>query len=146
MCITHPVFAAATSCASLRQLFAETDLDRKLYTVKQLIDQQARWYRVDRDSGLVFLTPRAVEEFTAHKSYMLIRGERRLEITPYQDELKLFEFDPARLSRRRPAKTSEMERAALLEAMAEHFGLDREELDCATREREYLGRSVSRGE
>ena len=141
-----PLMRGESGAARPRRLFAETDLDRKLYTVKQLIDQQALWYQVDRDSGLVFLTPRAVEEFTAHKSYLLIEGERRLEITPYQDEFKLFEFDPAALGRRRPATTSEAERAALLGAMVEHFGLDGEELGRAARARGYLGRLVSRGE
>ena len=129
-----------------RALFAETDLDRKLYTVKQLIDQQALWYHVDRGSGLVFLTPHAVEEFTVHKSYMLIRGERRLELTPYQDEFKLFDFDPATgLDRARAPLASEAERAALLEAMAEHFGLDREALRRGAQARGYLPRLVSRG-
>lgn len=130
-----------------RTLFAETDLDRKLYTVKQLIDEQALWYHVDRDSGLVFLTPHAVEEFTFHKSYMLIQGDRRLELTPYQDEFKLYDFDPATgLDRARAPLASEAERAALLEAMVEHFGLDREALSRGAQARGYLPRLVSKGE
>jgi hypothetical protein len=129
-----------------RRLFAETDLDRKLYTVKQLIDQQALWYQVDRDSGLVFLSPRAVEEFGAHKSYLLIQGDRRLELTPYQDEFKLYEFDAAAIGQRRPATASEAGRAALLDELASHFGLNSDELGRAARERGYLGRLVSRGE
>jgi hypothetical protein len=135
------------SVAPPRRFFAETDLDRKLYTVKQLIDQQALWYQVDRGSGLVFLTPHAVEEFSFHKSYTLIEGDRRLEITPYQDEFKLFEFDPATgLDRARPPLASEAERAALLEAMVEHFGLDREALSRGAQARGYLPRLVSKGE
>ena len=127
-----------------RQLFAETDLDRKLYTVKQLIDQQALWYQVDRNSGLVFLTPRAVEEFTAHKSYMLIEGARRLELTPYQNEFKLFEFDQSRgLDRARLVGAGGPEREALLAEMAAHFGLDGDELVRAGRERGYLPKLVS---
>lgn len=129
-----------------RRLFAETDLDRKLYTVKQLIDQQALWYQVDRSSGLVFLTPRAVEEFTFHKSYMLIEGDRRLEITPYQNAFKLREFDQSTgLDRKRPAKVGEAERAALLDELAEHFGLDREALNRGAQQRGYLPRLVSQG-
>jgi arylsulfatase A-like enzyme len=77
-----------------RTLYAETDLDSKLYTVKQLIDQQSIWYRVDRATGLVFLSPRAVEEFSFYKSYMLLDGDRRLEVTPYQRSVRLYEFDP----------------------------------------------------
>ncbi len=80
---------------------------------------------------------------------MLIRGDRRLELTPYQDEFKLYEFDPATgrdLGRMLETGEGERERRELLAAMAEHFGLDTEALQCAARERGFLGRLVSKGE
>ena len=107
--------------------------------MKQLIEQQALWYAVDRTSGLVHLTPRAVEEFSFYKSFMLIRGDRRLEITPHQKSFRVTAFDQdTGLDAPAPPPDNAAERASLLRDLATHCGLDGGALSEQAQQRGFL--------
>ncbi len=143
----------ATSAGSLdtaadapRELFAETDLDRRVYTVKQLVQQNALWYRTDPESGLVFLREEGFHEFMPLKWYMLVSGTRRLVVVPFKQRFELHQLDAA-TGRDRPdadvATLPTAEKAELLDRLIEHFALDGQVLRQAAQASGFLPREVA---
>jgi len=129
-----------------RELFAETDLDRRVYTVKQLVQQNALWYRTDPESGLVFLREEGFTEFMPLKWYMLVSGNRRLVVVPFKQRFELHELDPA-TGRDRPdadvAALPPAEKAEMLDRLIEHFELDGQALRVAARATGFLPQQVA---
>ncbi len=140
-------FASALAGTAIRSrdLFAETGLDRKVYGVKQLLERHAVWYAVDPATRLVHMRPEGVEEFMDYKSYMLIRDDLRLVVTPYLERFELFAFDARGdgVADDVPAPADPEARAVLLRDLAEHFGLDVAGLQRMAADKRFLGAHVT---
>jgi arylsulfatase A-like enzyme len=129
-----------------RELFAETDLDRRVYTVKQLVQQNALWYRTDPASGLVFLREEGFAEFMPLKWYMVVSGNRRLVAVPFKQRFEVHELDPATGRDKLDSQVAAIpaaDRAALLDQLIEHFGLDGQSLRQAAQSAGFLPRQVA---
>ena len=122
-----------------RPVFAETGLVRTAWTVARLVEQNARHYAFDPDSGLMHLKPSSVTEFLAHKSYMLIDGEHRLVVHPSSKRFRLWAFDPATgLDAPGEPDAGPAERERLLDDLARQYGLDHRALLEVARQRGFL--------
>ncbi|HTE06877.1 MAG TPA: hypothetical protein VK824_11825, partial [Planctomycetota bacterium] len=113
---------------------------------KQLVQQNALWYRTDPESGLVFLRAEGFAEFLPLKWYMLVSGRTRLVVVPFKKRFELHELDPASGRDRPDAEAAALPTAAkaeLLERLIEHFGLDGQELRAAAQSSGFLPREVA---
>ena len=110
-----------------RGLFAETGLVQSLMNIEKLVQENAKWYRVDEETGLMEIRPEKLGDLMALKSYMVLRGEHRLVVTPHTNEVALWRFDPACDcdSSADPSLPVEA-RVAMLRELTAHFSLDSE--------------------
>ena len=97
--------------------------------LKKLVQENATWYRVDEETGLMEIRPERLGDLMALKSYMILRGDHRLVVTPHLDEVALWRFDAACAcdSTAEPSLSLEA-RVALLQELTAHFSLDSESL------------------
>jgi Sulfatase len=127
-----------------RPLYAESELDKRHYSLRQLVERNARWYEVDPSDGLVHIRDEGCAEFLAARHYMLIEGDLRLVAVPYQQHFDLLRFDVRAPQRERPADdVGAAERAAMLRRLAEHFALPADELLVAARADGFFGPSLA---
>lgn len=128
-----------------RELFAETEVDRRAWSVDELVRQHARHYAIDPDSGLVHLRPEGAEELLLRREYMLLQDGLRLRVVPAAGRFELDAFDPLAGAGLGPASAvGAGARGELLESLARHFGLDAPALAAAAHARGFLGEPLAR--
>jgi arylsulfatase A-like enzyme len=115
--------------AEPRVLHAESGLDQSHYGVKRLVEEHVGLYRVDPRTGLVFLRDENLTRLAEDKSYLLMEGDRRLEVTPSLGRFELVRIDPE-TGRDVGAATDldEEVRRELLQRLVAHHRLDAEEV------------------
>jgi len=127
-----------------RPLYAESELDKRQYSLRQLIERNAHWYSVDPADGLVHIREDGCREFLATRHYMLVEGDLRLIAIPYRREFELLRFDVAQPQHERVAdEVGPPERTAMLRRLAEHYALPFDELLAAARADGFLGPSLA---
>lgn len=128
-----------------RELFAETEVDRRAWSVDELVRRHARHYAVDPVSGLLQLRPEGAEELLLRREYMLLQDGLRLRVAPAAGRFELDAFDPLAGNALGPATSiGTGARGALLEHLVRHFGLDGPVLAAAARARGYFDEPLAR--
>lgn len=125
-----------------RRVFAESGLEARVWSVKQLVERSADWYRVDPATRLVQLHPEGVAEFMPLKSYTLIDGDVRVVATPHLRKLRITAFDAHRGEDLEQApRLTRARKLRLIGDLAERYDLD---LDALVEAAEFRGVLVPR--
>ncbi|GJM22073.1 MAG: sulfatase [Planctomycetota bacterium] len=138
-------FLPALSGAPLspRDVFAESGLEARVYSVKQLVERSVDWYQIDPDSSLVHLRADSFEEFLPLKSYTLIDGDVRLVATPHLRKIEAHAFDPVGgEDLDEAAQLTPAAKRALIQRLAERYDLDHESLLDAAAFRGFLAKQT----
>ena len=120
-----------------RPVFAETEINRKAWSVPELVARNAHWYEIDPANGLVHLSEDGASELLPQREYLWIDGDRRVMVAPENGRFMASPFDPIR-GRDLPGDLPLAERERLLHGLAAHFRLDAGELFAAARHAGFL--------
>jgi arylsulfatase A-like enzyme len=125
-----------------RRCFAESGFDKKTFLVSRLIEEHGSWYEFDPGSRLITLKDEGCDALMESKSYMLLEGDLRLHLAPSRGLISISRYDAhTGVEHDVAAELPAARRLALLEAVLEHYSLDREQIMGLARQRGFLGSS-----
>ena len=112
-----------------RTVFAEDGISNTTFATRAIVEESLSWYHLDPQTGLITIRPEVYDTLLDMKSYMLIRDARRLVVDLQTDDFAIYKFDPVRgVDAAGSLPDAKKDKRDMLDAVADHYGLDRVEL------------------
>ncbi len=122
-----------------RTVFAEDGISNTTFATRAIVEENLSWYRLEPQTGLITIRPEVYDKLLDMKSYMLIRDARRLVIDLQTGDFAIYKFDPVRgVDATEPLTDAEKDKRYMLDAVADHYGLDKVKLYARARRQAFI--------
>ena len=122
-----------------RTLFAESGFDKTTSTINTLIQNHAAWYTIDPKTRLIHIRQEGYNKLMSLKSYMMIRGDCRMIMTPYTKQFRVFPFDRSTgLDSEEAKEITSAEKLDMLTELIQHFNLDQATILHLAQKKEFI--------